>query len=296
MKVLSNKNQDFLVRVIDKLAPLNNKFRTVKDPMEKIETLWDIGKIIDVYLSQYDLKLHELLYQIYDPHSTIKRSYITRDLGSYSYRVFKYFKSKDEIRRRLAGLESYTLFREAIPLLFNEKYNLNNKDKDKIIKIITFGGDQKLLIAKIRKKKKKILPISNPRDQKSREFKEEKLYLQNLLNKLKEFYAINKVLPDKLDILEYKKNREIFVMLLMALASDSFLNKIEHLDTKIIDNNQKRLLSIVKSSNINRARFRKWVMNSTELLKIAEAIYSLNNKKYYINFRNKFINGGTSKD
>ncbi len=290
MKVLFNKNQDFLVKVIDELAPLNNKFRTVKNPIKKIETLWDIGKVIDHYLSQHDLKLHELLYQIYDPHSTIKRSYITRDIGSYSYRIFKYFKNKEDIRKRLVGLESYTVFRETIPLLFNKKYNLGNKEKDEIIKIITSGGNQKLLITKIRERKKEILPISNPRDQKSGEFKEEKLYLQNLLNELKEFYTINKMLSNKVGILESKKNREIFVILLMALASDSFLNKIEHVDVKTINDNEKRLLSIAKSSNINRARFRKWVMNSTELLKIAEAIHSLGNNEYYINFRSKFIN------
>lgn len=289
MKSLSNKNQDFLVKLIDELAPLNNKFRIIKNPIEKIEALWDMGQVIDNYLSQHDLKLHELLYQIYDPHSTIKRSYITRDLGSYSYRIFKYFNNKKEIRKKLSGLKSYTLFREAIPLLFNKKYNLNNEKKYKIIKIITSNDSQKLLVIKIRNKKKEILPVSNPRDQKSKEFKEERLYLQNFSNKLKEFYIMNKKLPNKVGILESKKNREIFVAFLMALASDSFLYKTKNFESKVTDNDLKKLLSIVKSNNINRARFRKWVLNSTELLKIAEAVYSLNNKEYYINFRNKFI-------
>jgi len=290
MKDFFNKHQNSLVNLIDELGPLNNKFRNTKNSIEKIEILWDLGKAIDNYLTQYNLRLHELLYQIYDPYSTLKRSYITRDLGSYSYRIFNYFENKEEIRERLFGLKSYTLFREVVPLLFNKKYNLNNKEKNEIIKIITSDNNQKLLIEKIRKRKKEILPISNPRNQKSREFEKEKLYLQNFLNELKEFYRINKKLPIKVNIFGSKKNREFFVILLMALASDSFLDKIEHINIKIINNNQKRLLSIVKSNNINRARFRKWAINSTELLKIAEAIHSLNDKGNYTNFRNKFIN------
>lgn len=294
MKNLSNQSQEFIVELIDRLAPLNNKFRVVKNPLEKIETLWEMGKTINTYLLQHGLKLHELLYQIYDPHSTIKRSYITRDLGSYSYRVFNYFKSKEEIKKKLAGLGSYSLFREAIPLLFNEKYNLNHQEKNEVIRIITSGADQKLLVSRLRKKKKEILPISNPRNQKSQEFREERLYLQNLLDRLKEFYKTNKALPDKVNIFDSKKDREVFVSLLMALASDSFLNKVNNLDNETLSHDLKRLLSVIRSGNINRARFRRWVMTSTELLKIAEAIHSLDNQGYYSNFRGKFIDRETN--
>jgi len=290
MENLPNRNQDFLVGLIDELAPLNNRFRVIKDPIEKIEVLWELGRVIDNYLSRRNLKLHELLYQIYDPYSTIKKSYITRDVGSYGYRVFKYFKNHEEIRKKLNGLESYSLFREAIPLLFNEKYNLSDVDKNEIINIVTSNNDQKLLFAKIRERKKEILLIRNPRDQKSKEFEEEKIYLYNILNKLKSFYRANKVLSGEKDIFGSKKNKEFFITILMALASDSFLDKIKNVDIKRLDYNQKKLFSIVESDNMNRARFRKWVMSSTELLKIAEAIHSLSNKENYINFRNKFFN------
>lgn len=290
MKDSSQKNNEFIVELIDKLAPLNNKFRITKNSVEKIEILWDLGQIIDAYLSKYDLKLHELLYQVYDPHSTIKKSYITRDVGSYSYRIFKYFKNKEEINNRLSNLKSYTLFREAIPLLFNDKYNLNKQEKDKIIDAIISNKNQKNLINELRKRKKDILPISNPRNQKSQEFQEERLYLRNLLVELRKFYGSNESLLATENIFGDKQSRVFFVIILMALASDLFLNKINLVDPKMIDKNQKKLLLIAKSNNINRARFRKWVMTSTELLQIAEAIHSLDNKEYYVNFKNKFIN------
>ena len=289
MKTSSEKNLSSLVGLIDTLAPLNNKFRTAKDSIEKIETLWELGRMIDGYLSRHNLKLHEVLYQIYDPHSTIKKSYITRDVGSYSYRIFKYFKNKEDIGKRLAGLKSYSLFMEAVPLIFNEKYNLSEEDKFELMRVITSGGDPKLLITRVRKRKKEILPIRNPRNQRSEEFDEEKLYLRNILAKLENFYKTNKVLPEKEVVFGLEKNKEFFVIILMALASDSFLDKTDDIDIKALDDNQKRLLAIVKSNNLRRARFRKWVMNSTELLRIAEAIHSLRNKDNYANFKNKFI-------
>jgi hypothetical protein len=289
MKVERYQNQESLTKLIDEIGPLNNEFRFSTSAIKKIEILWDIGKKIDNYLLEYDLKLHELLYKIYDPYSTIKQSYITRDLGSYSYRIYKYFEKKEDIRDMLRGLKSYSLFREAIPLLFNKKYHLTGEEKAVVYKLITSEGNQKEIKHEIEKFKKSINPVTNPRNQRSDEFNKEKEYLENIRSELKDFYKKNDSISTEIEILGSKENRESMVRILMALSSESFINKIEGININSISDYARELLIIAQSDNSTRARFRRWVMNSNTLLRTAEAIHTLDNIKYFKSFREKFL-------
>ncbi len=287
-----NSYKNTLVQLVDYLAPINNAFRTEKDAIKKITILWDFGNILNDYLLENNLKLHDLLYKIYNPHSNIKNSYITRDLGSYAYRIFCNFKSKKEIEEKLYGLKNYSLFREAIPLLFNEKYKIDQVEKNKIIKTITSQGDSQKIIKQLKNIKKNIVPIYNSRIQKKNDFNDEKIYLENMFNKLKGFYNDNLTLPDSVIINHSFGNSECrkeFVLILMSLASDSFLKQIDNMNTCIAGNEHNQFLSIAKKSSIDRARFRKWVMSSSQLLEIAEAINSLENESFYRNSRSKLV-------
>ena len=200
MNKLKNNKEEILVDLVDKLTPFNNNFRQEDDPIKKIEVMWEFGKILDVYLKKTGIKLHSLLYMLYDPHSTIKFSNITRDIGSYSYRILHYFKNKEEIKTKLFGLKKYSIFRESIPLLFNSKYKLNENAKNKIFNLITSEEDPKLIIKKLKIKKQEIITIKNPRNQKAIMYKTEREYLGEVLKKLLNFYKSNISLPSELTI------------------------------------------------------------------------------------------------
>lgn len=292
MKDQINTNDASFVELIDRLAPINNLFRATNNPIQKIEILWDFGNILNIYLTNHEVKLHELLYKIYDPHSNIKNSYITRDIGSYAFRVYSNFKSRDDIKKQFIGLNSYSLFREAFPLLFNDKYKIAPEKKVEILRIITSEVDNKKIIKKLRIMKQDIVPIRNPRDQKKNDYDNEKNYLNNLLDKLKIFYKENTALPEG-SLVESNfgdlGSRNDLVSTLMALASDSFSKKVDTIVNNPSSEGQNLILSIAKKSSIDKARFRKWALASNDLLKIAEALHSLSNKDYYQNFRNKLI-------
>lgn len=283
---------DELVRLIDDLAPINNRFRTTSDPLSKIELMWDFGAVLNKYMGIHGLKLHELLYKIYDPYSKVKMSYITRDLGSYSYRINQYFRQREEISKTLNGLQSYSVFREAVPLLFNPKYKLSEDRKKEILGIVVSSVSPKTLISNLREIKKQIIPLSNPRNQRAGEYGSERDYLLRLHDDLKTFYGNNQTVPSDILVNEYfgsPKTREAFVIVLMALASEAFLKKIDDVDPNLLNQEMKGLLEIVESNTQKRARFRKWVMSSNELLKLAEGIHSLDNESDYKYFKEKCL-------
>lgn len=282
-------DNDQLTRLIDVVGPLNNIYRTSTNPIEQIEVLWEIGEILDSYMNKYDLTLHELLYMIYDPYSTVKKSYITRDLGSYSYRIYKYYPKKSEIQDKLQGLQSYSVFREAIPLLFNESYGLNKNQKEKIYEMITSSDEHIEIKERLKEIKKDIKPIKNPRDQRSDEFEIQSSYLNSVFDDLQLIYRENETFPSETNFLDTSQKRANMVKLLMALSSEIFISKLEEINEVILDQNQKKLLEIAQSDNSARSRFRKWVMSSNALLKMAEAIQNLDKEYNYPSYRDKFL-------
>ena len=279
-----------LTEIIDNLAPFNNKLRAIKDPISKIETMWDFGKILNAYITRHKIKLHELLYQIYDPHSTIKVSNITRDLGSYCYRVYQYFNKKEEIKLTLGKLQSYVLFREAIPLLFNKKYGRIKKNE--VFGLLNSNSPNQIIKEKLVKLKQNIRPIKNPRNQKAYQYQDENMLIKSLIAKLKKIYDTYESIPqdDTIDkIIGDKIYRGQLINLLLAISSDSFIERISMLSEKNVSNNLIGLLRIASGKNIDKSRFRKWVLSSNKLLSLAEAIHSLNSKDDYIFYRNKVL-------
>jgi hypothetical protein len=281
---------NFLIKIIESLAPLNNELRNEKEPLKKIEKMWEMGQIINSYMFQCKVKLHDLLIQLYDPHSTVKVSNVTRDLGSYCYRIFKYFKTKEDIKRTLPNLRSYTVFREAIPLLFNIKYQIT--DKRKIFSLINSYLPDLIIKSRLKKLRKKIRHIQNPRTQKAEMYIEEKKDLQILVSKIKKIYSENKIIPsDNLinTVIGTKEYRKILVAILLVLAHDIFINKLINLKAKKIPHQLVNLFKISQSETVNRSRFRKWVLSSNRLLSLAEGIEALEKKENYSFYRKKYF-------
>lgn len=278
-----------LVTIIDSLAPINNSFRREKNAIKKVEYVWELGSLLDRYVRQYHLKLDELLLSIYDPHATVKRSNITRSLGSYSSRVFRFFEKKGEIQKTLPNLKSYNIFREALPLLVNEKY-IPYVNKGKIITMVNSQDSPHRIVDRLIAIKQSIHPVKNPRTSHATMYIEEKYFLNSIIRYIRDLYKNFDTVSMFNDLqfdLKNVKYRDQLVSILMALASDSFMNKIEIYKPDEINNNLKHLFEIGISTNENRSRFRKWVFSSNELLWLAEAIHALNNDEDFRYFKKK---------
>lgn len=281
-------SEQFLVKLIDDLGPLNNKFRLTNEPLEKIGWMWEIGKRIDQALIESNSKLHELLYTLYDPHGK-KIAYITRDLGSYGYRIYKYFGSKDDIKKTLPHLKHYTLFREAIPLLFNDKYKLSEKEKSQIITLIQNSGNPAVTTKKIKQLKQSIQPRKNPRDQRSSQYQKEAAWLANLKIEVTQIFKEHEDLPTS-DLPLNKSDRSALVKILMGLASES-TNQVDGVHESMLSNNDvKLLLQIAGQNNQDKARFRKWAMDTYSLMSLAESIRALDSPETYRFVRRKLAN------
>lgn len=287
---MKRKFQDnFLVALIDDLRPVNNEFRQTKDAIGKIKLMWRIGCRIDQALNESEAKLHELLYTLYDPYGSNKMSYITRDLCSYSYRIYKYFVKEDEIEKLLPNLTSYSLFREAIPLIFNDKYNLDEAEKLKIIRLIQSDGSPSHIIRQLKILKQKINPKKNPRNQRAAQFVDESTWLFMIKNNAAQLYKENEALPAldnwKLNSLQ----REQLVKILLAIASDSYSGKVSTLKEEDLIEPLQPLLRVAKADTQEKARFRKWAMNASGLFSLGEIINGMNSDVTYKLVRSKII-------
>jgi len=145
---------------ITEIGPLNNKYRDYiasNTPAYLVlELMWEIGCILENYINLTQLKPHALFWEIYGKADGTKKSYITRDLMSYCYRIKKLFKDKSEIKEKFYYLKRYSLFREAMPFIENGKYKLDIEEKNNLIKIMNSNNS----IIEI---KKYILNIKNIR-------------------------------------------------------------------------------------------------------------------------------------
>lgn len=286
---MNKKNQNVpLAKIIDYLAPINNKLRMETNPIIKLESMWDLGKLLDHFLKKHSLRLHELLFMIYDPHSTNKTSNITRDLGSYCYRIFKYFRKKEDIRKKLPNLKSYALFREAFPLLSNSNYSGANRKK--ILHLL----NSNIPINEARRifvdTKQKLRPVKNPRNQKALLYANESKIINKIIVQMKKLYDENKIPPNEKTIenlLGDKKYRIYLSDLLLALSRDSFLNRLNKFSELDVPQSLRGIYRIASGANDDRSRFRRWVLSSSKLLFLAEGILALDNKENYNFYRRK---------
>jgi hypothetical protein len=279
-----------IVELIDKLAPFNNQWRVCNDPIKKIELMWEIGKEIDFVVKKYNYGFDKLLRTLYDPHGQ-KMSYITRDLGSYSHRIYLYFKNKDEIKKKLYGLKHYTLFREAFPLLTNVKYKLSEKDRDSIfqqIVSVTSQAEANKIFLNLKKQKQLIRPIKNTRTTKSMQYSDQKVWLNTISKKIIDYYKSN-IDFDSENFIKINLTKEFLKDLSDILISIAFNTSLKN---DKIDSNEDNLLKLKIISNSNtedKARFKKWVLDTNSIIKIIELINGLLKPENYKFIRQNFI-------
>lgn len=127
--------------------------------------MWDAGQLIHSMLSQKDISPHKLYWILYGKSAGSRRSYITRDLLSYCFRVRRYFSTKEQIRSLLPSLKRYSNFREAFPLLENPSYKLLDEEKREIFCLLNSDLPSRKLKSILKNSKRKILDRSNDRKQ-----------------------------------------------------------------------------------------------------------------------------------
>jgi hypothetical protein len=281
----NTETNDFLVVLIDRLTPLNNKWRETTDALTKIELMWEIGHKINYAVKNSNFGLDELLRNLYDPHGK-KISYITRDLGSYSHRIYLYFKSKEDIRVQLKGLTNFTLFREAFPLLTNEKYNLNEDQKSEIISAVVNYKDTKSTQDELKKLKQNIRPIKNTRTTKALQYSDESKWLIGIRESVVSYYKENEDF-DQLKFPVSIKMIDDLKPIIMALISDK---KTEVLVVDISDENLRKIATIANSTTEDKCRFKKWGLDTYRLMTLAEMLSATSSQEKYNFVRKKIAN------
>lgn len=270
-----------LIELVDKIGPINNRIRSEKEPIKKIESMWELGEYLDNFIVVNNYKLHSLLYELYDPHSTFKNTNVTRDLASYCYRFYKFFRSKKEIQQKLEGLKSYKAFRDAFPLLSNPRYKLTEFQKEETYKLIKQNEPLEKLLERIETKKKSIIKIS--RVVKKKDFENEKEILLRVSRILDDAIQKNQGVSDILPKLEYSlSDLTNLVYCLMTLAYE-LPGKTETPNWKFESEELMPLMKISFGSTEDKARFRRWGLSTNELLKLAEKLQCvINNDMQYL--------------
>ncbi len=151
--------EELIQRLIEEIAPLNNLYRQAVKEHRPFHVsfgyLWDIG---DVLLEAGIDKITPIASAIHE------RSYITRELITYSFRIRNYFPWRGTIKRRFGGVTSYAAFRDAFPLLENENYRLSRARERELVRLLNSGKEIKKIREEIAATKKARVPGRKRRD------------------------------------------------------------------------------------------------------------------------------------
>jgi hypothetical protein len=176
-KILESRplSKQDLFELIEQITPLNNKFRDLskvdQNGTEVLFLMWNIGEVIRLFVKKYEIKPHALYWRIYGKAEGLRTSYITRDFLSYCLRINRYFKNRNEISHKFPSLRKYSLFREAFPLLENEKFKISDDEKDRITKMLNSNEPPQKIRQALKQIKSRRIGIKNTRMQKLGEMK-----------------------------------------------------------------------------------------------------------------------------
>ena len=272
--------------LIGKITPFYNKYKSNKSDLsgtESIIIMWDIGNIIDKFISINNVSPHNLYREIYgkseQSNNIVQKSYLTREFLSRSYRIFKMFEDKKVIKEKFPTLKDFSSFREAMPFFDNPIYKLSKNDEIDLLKLL--NSDKKGIVKSLDKKKKSINNILNPRDQKLNELEEEvksfKIfynYIYKLIRDLEYESCISELKINKEDI----EHLNILTKNLGSLAQEGMI-KYEMIDFKYENEELNNFYLIIKnlmkpSDEKVRRRFRR-LIPPERIFKISEYIYSV---------------------
>lgn len=113
--------------LIERLGPLNNRWREAATPAAKVLTVWDMG---DALLSLAPKASDPLLWEIQE------RSYIKRDVLRYALIVRRSWEEREALADLVRDLRSYTVFREALPFLKGDREDIDEAEFENVVRAL----------------------------------------------------------------------------------------------------------------------------------------------------------------
>lgn len=254
--------------LIEEIGPLNNKIRML-DGWERLSLMWDIGDIF--FRHGIRGRIHPIAWEIQH------KSYITRDLVSYCFRIRRKWPDKAILYELFHSLKSYSTFREALPLIENEKYILSEAEVKEIIKWLN-GDDIRRAKEEIRKLKKQYIDKKNDRARRLIEVEEEAECFNNFFNYIKKM-----VMEENKE--EIKKIKSIgndkllkLAQVLLAISNDNYSGppEVNKTSNSLVNSIINSLLPISLAKKEKKARFRRLV-SSKCLIDAADILISIRN-------------------
>ncbi len=121
-----------LGRLIEQLGPLNNQWRDGSQA-EKALALWEMGEVL---LRSVSAPTDKLLWEIQG------RSYLTRITLRYALIVRRSWKTRGELERLIQGLRSFTVFREALPFLKDDREGIDEVTYKRVVSFLSNPNTQ----------------------------------------------------------------------------------------------------------------------------------------------------------
>lgn len=276
---MNNIDKVDIGKLIEEIGPLNNQIRD-SDGYQKISLMWDVG---DILFKSGVKKIHPIAWEIQ------KKSYITRDLLSYCYRIRKKWPKKSELKNLLFGIKSYSVFREALPLIENEKYILKEEDVKEIIRALK-EDDPVEVKKKLGILKRKYINIRNDRRQRLNELQEQANAFNNFHR-----YLIDLLLREntkKLEEIKENLGNDVLLQLsqmCMALANDYYKGPIcidIEESNSVFFTFKEKLLPISLSKKDIKARFRR-LISMEALIETSDILNSIKNGEALSNIKKR---------
>lgn len=286
--------------LLSNITPLYNNYKSNKSKIsatDSIIIMWDIGSFIENYINVSKVSPHNLYREIYGKSETTsnisQKSYITREFLSRSYRIYKMFESKNEVKIKFPNLRDFSSFREAMPFFDNPIYKLSKNDEEELFKLLNSNSKGAEIVKALDKKKKSINNILNPRDQKLNELDEQvKLfksfynYIYKNIRDLDYETCLNELKIDKTGF----DNITILIKNLSSLAQEGMVKyeMNEHkFENELFNKFYNLILELIKPNDEKvRRRFRRLIAPE-RIIKISEYIFSILNSDSYKQMKNK---------
>lgn len=280
--------------LIEKITPLNNEYRDFIGKLASgarvLEVMWDVGECLEEYIISSGIKPHNLYWQIYGKAEGLKRSYITRDFLSYCLRIKRYFINKKDVANKYSNLQSYSLFREAFPLLENPKFQLPAAEEAKLIKLLNSNFDLREIRNKIKLIKKERIGVTNTRKQRLSEMG---LISESFVKYYNDIYSLIKADNtddiQKIRLAVSKKYLNDLSQLISALTREGLFVPSIELNVELPDSWKdfiSKLNGLFLSSIETRNRFRRLVA-PRKIIRLSDMVVSLTDDKHLSEYKRR---------
>lgn len=135
-----------LGELISRLGAANNRWRE-GGAAEKVLALWDMGE--ELLRSSPDPR-DSLLWEIQD------RSYMTRNVLRYALIVRRGWPKRRDLQQLIPGLQSYTVFREALPFLKGDREGIEEGVYTRVVELLR-EEDAQAAADEIKRLKKEVI-------------------------------------------------------------------------------------------------------------------------------------------